>query len=120
MSVLKHGLSTMQIWSYLQNEEGFLGCFPSNNIPPIRTYPSSIIINTSRSGEVGEHWVGLHLTNDASFYFDSFGIPIIEEDIFQFLKKYYNVVIYNQVCIQDLTSKSCGLYSIAFIKMFFL
>ena len=116
MQVLKQGLSTIQINKHLKNVHGYLGCFPSNKIPSLPTTPCTIIINTAKSGHPGDHWVALHLRHDVSFYFDSFGFPVIEDDIFNFLKKYYKKIIYNQICIQDVKSVSCGLFCIAFIK----
>ena len=119
MELLKHGLSTDQIEKYLENVPGFVGCYPSNKIPEINSFPCTLIINTAQSGYPGDHWVALHLKEDVAFYFDSFGFPILEYDIFKFLKKYYKKVIYNRICIQDLTSIACGLFCIAFVKNVF-
>ena len=116
MIFLKYGLSSNQIRKYLENVPRFLGCFPSDKIPVIDTYPSTIIINTAKSDHPGDHWVALHLRENVCYYFDSFGIPLIEDDIIKFLKKYYKKVIYNKMCIQDVTSIACGLFCIAFIK----
>jgi len=30
--------------------------------------------------------IALHLREDVAFYFDSFGFPLIEDDIFKFIK----------------------------------
>jgi len=119
MEVLKQGLSNIQIKNYLENDTGFIGCFPSNKIPEINSIPCTLIINTAQSGHPGDHWVALHLKEDVAFYFDSFGFPIIEDDIFKFLKKYYKKVLYNRICIQDFTSIACGLFCIAFVKNVF-
>ena len=116
MEVLNQGLSSIQIMKHLETVPGFIGCFPSNKIPSIDSYPCSFIINTAKSGHPGDHWVALHCREDVSFYFDSFGIPLIETDIIQFMKKYYKKVIYNRKCIQDVSSVACGLFCISFIK----
>ena len=110
------GLSTSQINNLLQFESDYVGCFPSNKIPPIKRFPSKIVINTEKSGHPGNHWVALHLTHDVSLYFDSFGLPVIEYDVYNYLKKYCRNITYNRICIQDLSSSACGLFCIAFIK----
>ena len=116
MKILKRGLTNIEICNHLKYEKTFLGCFPSNKTPTILKYPCSIILNTEKSGESGEHWIGLYLEKYHSFYFDSFGLPVLEDDIFNFLKKKYKKVIYNKHCIQDISSVSCGLYCISFVK----
>ena len=50
------------------------------------------------------------------FYFDSFGLPIVEEYLLKFLHPHYNVVTYSDVCIQHLKSDKCGEFCILFVK----
>ena len=110
------GLSTNQVKRELKYEPGFIGCFPSDKIPPIRKYPCTFVINTEKSGHPGDHWVAIYMTQTITFYFDSFGLPVIEEDIYNYLRRYCKSVIYNKKCIQDVTSDACGMFCIAFIK----
>ena len=56
----------------------------------LKKIPCTIIINTAQSGSPGDHWVALHLKGDVAFYFDSFGFPIIKDDIFKFIKNTIN------------------------------
>ena len=116
MSILKYGLSSKEICNYLKYENMFLGCFSSNQLPDITSYPCSIIVNTEKSNHPGGHWVALLLQKDCSFYFDSFGLPVLEEDIFNYLERCYKKITYNLQCIQDIESVSCGLYCISFVK----
>lgn len=107
---------TDEIWSYLQNKKSFMGCFPSDKIPPICSFPATMIINTANSSSAGEHWVGLYMEEKLCLYFDSFGLPVLEKDIYNYLSQYYGNYVYNKIPIQDITSKACGLFCIAFVK----
>merc|ERR1711915_1012495 len=71
--------------------------------------------NTSYSHEKGDHWVALVMNRNHCFYFDSFGLPVLSSEIFDFLKPYHKV-FYSDVCIQNINSLSCGKFCIAFIK----
>ena len=109
--------SSIEIENYLKNQKGFLGCFAYNDLPPIpKILPASMIINTHRKNQPGEHWLALVLTKTKCFYFDSFGAPILEEMIVSYLQQKYKKVTVNNECIQHFTSASCGLFCIAFIK----
>ena len=115
-------MNNLQIEDYLKNDPNFLGCFPHDSLNSFSTenkFPSpkkttSIIINTD-SGR-GEHWVAMVLTKGKCFYFDSFGLPIINTNMLNYVKnKKYKTVTYSNQCIQDFLSTSCGLFCIAFV-----
>ena len=109
--------SSTEIEKYLKDQKGFLGCFASDDLPPIpKILPASMIINTHRKNQPGEHWLALVLTKHKCFYFDSFGAPILEDTIVKYLQQKYRKVTVNNECIQHFTSASCGLFCIAFIK----
>ena len=81
----------------------FLGCFPLDQLPNFPTqFPISCIINTQTSSKVGEHWIALILTKKHCFYFDSFGLPIINQTILEYLNPHYTIVRYSDVCIQHI------------------
>ena len=84
--------TSKQIEDYLKKHPNFLGCFPHDKLPP---FPSigSIIINTD-SGS-GEHWVAMILTKKKCFYFDSFGVPVINTNILNYVKQYKKVTYSN-------------------------
>ena len=109
--------SSIEIESYLKDQKGFLGCFASNDLPSFPKHlPASLIINTHKKNQPGEHWLALVLTKHKCFYFDSFGVPIMDEIIVSYLRQKYQKVTVNNECIQHFTSASCGLFCIAFIK----
>merc|ERR1711989_25674 len=84
--------------------------------PIPKILPASMIINTHRKNQPGEHWLALVLTETKCFYLDSFGGPILEEMIVSYLQQKYKKVTVNNECIQHFTSASCGLFCIAFVK----
>ena len=109
--------SSIEIEKYLKDQKGFLGCFASDDLPTFpKSLPASLIINTHKKSQPGEHWLALVLTKHKCFYFDSFGAPILEETIVIYLQQKYKKVTVNNECIQHFTSASCGLFCIAFIK----
>lgn len=107
---------TDEIWNFMQKKKSFMGCFPSDKIPPICSFPATMIINTADSSSAGEHWVGLYMEEKLCLYFDSFGLPVLEKDIYNYLSQYFTHYIYNKICIQDTNSKACGLFCISFVK----
>ena len=109
--------SSIEIEKYLKDQKGFLGCFASDDLPTFpKSLPASLIINTHKKSQPGEHWLALVLTKRKCFYFDSFGAPILEETIVIYLQQKYKKVTVNNECIQHFTSASCGLFCTAFIK----
>ena len=109
--------SSSEIENFLRDEKGFLGCFAYDDLPPFpKILPASMIINTHEKNQPGEHWLGLVLTRTKCFYFDSFGAPIMEKTIINYLKQEYKKVIINNECIQHFYSASCGLFCIAFVR----
>ena len=105
-----------QIVSMIDKSVQYLGCFPLDQLPTFPTqFPVSCIINTQTSRKVGEHWVALVLTNTKCFYFDSFGLPIINQRILQYLNPYFEIIGYSDVCIQHVESDKCGEFCIVFV-----
>ena len=82
-------MNNYEIENILIYNKNFLGCYASDqiNILP-KTLPKSLIINTANSDTDGEHWVALVLQKKRCFYFDSFGLPIMNKNILNFLQKY--------------------------------
>ena len=102
-----------EIENILIYNKNFLGCYASDRLHTLpKTLPKSLIINTANSDSDGEHWVALVLQKERCFYFDSFGLPIINENILHYLHK-FRKVMYSDNCIQDINSEKCGKFCIA-------
>ena len=106
-----------EINEHMKDEEEFIGCFPYDKLPQIKDKKKnfSLIINTGDSQSLGEHWLAVKVNNQKCFYFDSFGLPIINNMIKDFLRK-YEKCFYSKVCVQDVNSKVCGNLCIMFIQ----
>ena len=71
-----------EIERLLKYNYSFIGCYPYDILPHIKRKRNiSIIINTANSKSIGEHWVAMRMTNNECFYFDSYGLEIINENI---------------------------------------
>ena len=100
----------------LNHRKEFLGCFPSDKLPEFPTeFPKSMIINTDKTNQPGDHWVALVLTKDKCYYFDSMGMPILEENIMNYIEPHYNDIKYSNSRIQDLKSNKCGAFCVCFV-----
>ena len=98
-----------QIEGILQRTKHFLGCFPIDGLPPFpNKLPATLIINTGSAATSGDHWLAIDLKKDECFYFDSFGLPILEEDLIEFINPYYNFVTYSDLYVQSYKSDKCG------------
>ena len=107
----------INIIEYLRSENNFLGCFAYDELPPFpKEFPKTMIINTDKKSGRGIHWLGLVLTKKRSYYFDSFGLPVLNRTILKYLRNYYKQVTYSDMCIQHILSKKCGEFCIAFVK----
>lgn len=109
--------SSSEIEAYFAKNTAFMGCYSIDNLPlRVKQFPTSLIINTDPTTEPGDHWVAVYMTKTKCFYFDSFGLGIIDKSIIDFLKQFYKKVTINDECIQHYNSDKCGLYCIAFIN----
>ena len=57
----------------------------------------------------------MKMTKKNCFYFDSFGVGIVNENIRKFVF-IFDKEIYSDLCIQDIRSQNFGMYCIAFVK----
>ena len=110
-------MNSKEIESILKNDTSFRGCYSFDNLPKLgKKFPQKIIINTGRRETQGEHWIALLLTSEECFYFDSFGLPIINLEISKFLSSKFRFVTYSEICIQHFLSNKCGQFCLLFLK----
>jgi len=110
-------MQSSKIRQKFMKDKTFIGCFPFDKLPAFpEKLPAKLIINTGASSTEGEHWVALLLKPKSCFYFDSFGIPILNHEIHKFLKKKYKKVTFSTLCVQDYRSNKCGEFCIIFLK----
>lgn len=73
------------------------------------------ISNLQGTMEPGSHWVGVYPTEEAIYYFDSFGVAPPQE-LIDVAKSHGRKIRYSDAPIQSLGSNQCGKYSAVFIK----
>ena len=96
-------------------KQHFLGVFSIDNFPKKLTERSCFICNTSKSNEVGTHWISFIKSEKKTIeIFDSLGTKI---DILRpFLKFRGNPkILYNDCAFQSFTSNTCGYFALTFL-----
>lgn len=110
-------MNSREIEQLLKYDKNFMGCFAYDNLPRFpQKFPAKIIINTGSVKTEGDHWISMIMTLKKCFYFDSFGLPVLNQDILNWLKEKYSGLIYSNICIQNYDSIMCGAFCIAFLE----
>jgi hypothetical protein len=93
----------------------FIGVYPFNVAPNIDLLPTALILNMDSSDLPGSHWIALFYTKKGECnYFDSFGRKP-DSNILAYISKNSKKFIYNNLCVQDLWSISCGQMCLYFL-----
>ena len=109
-------MDTLMIRKLLKAFPCFKGVFPCDELPYHQNLPLNIIVNTDPSYKPGTHWICISIKkNGEGFYFDSFGLPPLKKEIVDFLVTKCKRWRFNQVSLQNITSKTCGHYCVLFI-----
>ena len=90
----------------------FRGIYSRDKLPRYRMKkPSLLIVNTDISEGPGEHWLCIFIgVNNVIEYWDSFGLDIHHPEIYEFVSLNSKRYTFNNVVLQPITSKTCGLY----------
>jgi len=110
-------MNTNQINYSLKKYKNFIGTFPRDTIPKFNKKPFGIIVNTDSSNAPGEHWVAIYSDNKITEYFDSFGLPPLHHEVINYLYTTSDVWHYNSLTVQSVTSTTCGLFCILYMKL---
>ena len=81
--MLPHPLANFEIQKYYQNEPRFNGVFSRNNLP--KKKDGAYVINLDEYADVDTHWIALFCNRNEMFYFDSFGVEHVSEEIKEFI-----------------------------------
>ena len=94
----------------------FGGVFAYDRLPSVvRTFPSSYIVNTDSAKKKGRHWIALYFeSSKLCDIFDSYGLTPFGR-IYSFASDNSETVHYNNLFLQDPSSKLCGLYCLYFL-----
>ena len=96
-------------------KKNFLGFFSIDNFPQKLNERCCFISNTSKSNEIGSHWISFIKSEKKTIeIFDSLGTKI--EYLRPFLKFKGNpTILYNDCAFQSVTSNTCGYFAITFL-----
>lgn len=111
-------MDSLQIKNIMKYHIGqsFIGVFPRNRLPEIRTWPSSLICNTDPDTSIGQHWIAIYLDEDGKGeYFDSYGLPPLHHDFINFLNDVTTEWTWNAKQLQDRRSLVCGQHCIFYL-----
>ena len=105
-------LRNFEIQKYCKNELRFNGVFSRNNLPK-KIKDVAYVINLDEHAGVGTHWIALFCNRNETFYFDSFGVKHVPEEIKNFIRnKNIKAIIF---LVQANDSVMCGYFCIRFI-----
>ena len=110
-------MDTIIIKKLLKKFKCFKGVYPLNFLPNNLKLPINLIANTHPSSKPGEHWISISINSEGKGqYFDSFGLPPLHQEFFDFLESYCKKGWdYNKVSLQHPSSNTCGHYCVLFI-----
>ena len=115
-------LNTFDILKAITSDEyarfDFKGVVPRDKLPQKPSYPSSIIVNTHKSNQSGEHWLALYYDeNGMCSFFDSFGMHPDFYSLKDYIEKTSRHWEFNNKQLQSFNSVTCGHYCIYFILL---
>lgn len=114
-------MNTLEINDTLLNNKflssSFIGVFPCDYLTfKVNKYPCSLVVNTDPSYKEGEHWVCFYIDKNKTIeYFDSYGVPPLNDEILNFYKENGNGHVYNNKQLQGLSSRACGHYCVLYL-----
>ena len=110
--MLPHPLRNFEIQKYCKNELRFNDVFPRKNLPK-KIKDVAYVINLDEYAGLGPHQIALFCNRNETFYFDSFGVKHVPEEIKNFIRnKNIKAIIF---VVQANDSVMCGYFCIRFI-----
>ena len=110
--------NSQDISNMLSQLDGYIGDYPQDALPSLEEIirPTYMVVNTDDAGGEGEHWLGIVLKAKSCFYFDSYGLQVINMEIINFLTSLkYKSVYYSSKPVQHINSNMCGYYVASFL-----
>jgi len=95
----------------------FKGVFPRDRFinHPIQNDEESLFVcNLDTSDENGSHWIVINKQGNNIFYFDSYGLPPLFDDLTQKLYNNCELITWNATRLQAFNSTVCGHYCIIY------
>ena len=107
-----HPWTNFEIQKYYEKEPKFNGVFSRDNITK-NIKDGAYVISLDEYADVGTHWIAVFCKRSEIFYFYSFGVEHIPEEIKEFIEnKSIKAKIFR---VQANNSVMCGYFCIGFI-----
>ena len=110
--MLPYCLTNFEMQKYYENEPRFNGVFSINNLPLKIKYGAQVI-NLEEYADVGTDWIALFCNRNEIFYFDSFNVEHVPEEIKEFVGN--KNIIADIFPVQANNSVMCWYFCIGFI-----
>jgi hypothetical protein len=112
-------MQTSQLESILRSDPNvkpaFCGVYPSDQLP-LACNDCFMVVNLDPHDKPGSHWVALHIKDRVGQYFDSYGLPPLNNKILNFINSNCRDWEYNANGFQNDKSKVCGEYCTWYIS----
>jgi len=112
-------MNTTDINQCFRKNKKYIGTFCCDNLEMSDLPEYGFIFNTDPCRNEGEHWVALFVKNKMAEYFDSFGMPPMNEELYNYIINSDCSLAYNTRVIQHPLSTRCGEYAVCFLKQRF-
>jgi hypothetical protein len=99
-------------------QKGFCGVLAINQLShfKVKTRPCAFIVNTDNENLPGEHWFSIYIPEKGIVeYFDSYGHPPMNKEVYHFLTKITEKWNYNSKRLQNDYSSTCGKYCVIYL-----
>ena len=110
--MLPYCLTNFKIQKYYENEPRFNGVFSINNLP-LKIKDGAQVISLEEYADVGTDWIALFCNRNEIFYFDSFNVEHVPEEIKEFVGN--KNITGNIFQVQTNDSVMCDYFCIGFI-----
>jgi len=109
-------LYTTQILALMKNDyclkPYFIGVYPSDMLPRVKSLPMGFIVNVDGSSEPGSHWLSIFISRSGlGYFFDSFGRRPNVYKMYNYMNDNCSEWHYNTKQYQNVLSTACGYYA---------
>ena len=105
-------MNTLEINACLKSVDGFIGTFPSDQLPKPRKRPYCFVANTDNSHGMGKHWIAFYFSPNQIEVYDTYGRDLMPQFKHYIGKQKY---ICNKKILQSVNSTVCGQHCIYFL-----